>query len=82
MILMMSGTVRGETAAAASLMMVVFMFERGNEDFSKIGKIFQSRETSKTDAKNVRKRPSFAREGEERIVVLRLWWSLRRFFCR
>jgi len=29
-------------------------------------------ETSKTDAKNVRKRPSFAREGEERIVVLRL----------
>ena len=29
-------------------------------------------ETSKTDAKNVRKRPSFVREGEERIVLLRL----------
>ena len=55
------------------LMMVVFVFERGNEDFLfSIGKIFNRVETSKTDAKNVRKRPSFAREGEERIVVLRL----------
>jgi hypothetical protein len=29
-------------------------------------------ETSKTDAKNVRKRPSFVREKEARIVLLRL----------